>query len=133
MTALTGLQAYEALERVVERHGADTLYVQRDPQYSVSLNCRNIDEDTLKGLCIVGCVLVEELGISPQRFIEKHSVGSGLGGVCYYIPEVGDLVPSGSDAFHVLHAAQTTQDTNKSWGTALAEAKKVLDSQVVAA
>lgn len=121
---LTPQEAYDALERVVERHGADTKYVDRDPEWSKVGRCMNVDAATGEALCIVGTLLVEEFGFTAQDFIDAGVICSSLLGVVDAIPRARVLVGGTfTDTYQVLRLAQQAQDKGVTWGEALAAAK----------
>lgn len=113
-----------ALERLVQRHGPDTRYVERDPIYADTQVCRNVDEEG-RPLCIVGTLLVEEFGISGSTFFERSVEGSGVDGLLDDLPEFTELLDDNewSEVRNVLLVAQNAQDRGRSWGDALSSAR----------
>lgn len=126
---MTSTELLDRLDAIVERHGADTRYVDRlypdmdDPRregYVVGDNCRYVHPETGEGCCVVG-VFLEELGLLDQA-VEGRDPTVGLrtilaGG------ETGAITQTQLLNAWLLRKAQIAQDQGDTWGYAAKRAR----------
>lgn len=106
LSYLTRERVLELLREVVAREGADTCYLDRDP----NADYRYFHRDTGEPLCIVGCVLALE-GVGPREVEENASVG-------FLRLNLSKGVVA------ILADAQTAQDAGWAWGEILRHVEK---------